>query len=159
MKMSIKYDKLLNLKDEIITENKNYMEEILEYEDILFEISKVIIKYRKENNLTQKALAEILTVNQVMISKLESGNYNPTFKQIHKISRKLTNSANLFTMVLQNIIDNMKLKYSIIYDTKISENDIKDENILFYSNYKYTNAQKGGFYGKEKCTSQFSIAG
>lgn len=58
--------------------------ELLDYTDVLVEIAKELINYRKKNNLTQKELAEKLNMNQTMISKLESGNYNATFKMLLK---------------------------------------------------------------------------
>lgn len=96
------------------TENKdikkvsNEVKEILEINEIFFSISKVIIEYRKENNITQTELAEKIGVNQTMISKIESGKYNPTFKQIYKISRKLTNSNEMFKNILKGILKNLE---------------------------------------------------
>lgn len=96
------------------TENKdikkvsNEVKEILEINEIFFSISKVIIEYRKENNITQTELAEKIGVNQTMISKIESGKYNPTFKQIYKISRRLTNSNKMFKNILKEILKNLE---------------------------------------------------
>ena len=137
------------------------IDEIIEYEEILFEISKSLKKYRQENNLTQKQLAKLLEFEQVMISKLESGNYNPTFKQLHKISRKLTNSASLLVNVLENIIDNLNQMYKSTYEVTIKKekyNSLKEEsNIIYMSDFKCD--LKGGNYGTEKCTSSISVAG
>lgn len=156
--MSIKYDELLNLTNKEIEANTDEIDEIIEYEEILFEISKKIVEYRKNNNLTQQQLADVLQVNQVMISKLESGNYNPTFKELHKISRKLTNSVDLFIDVLQGMITNLNNIFKMPY-TAIIEKDInssKEEGKLVYINdYK----SKGGSYGTEECTSSTSVAG
>ena len=77
--------------------------EILDYTDILVEIAKELINYRKKNNLTQKQLANKLNVNQTMVSKLESGNYNVTFKTLLKISYKLEENSDIFLETLQNI--------------------------------------------------------
>lgn len=60
-----------------------------ELDDILVEISLKIINYRINNNLTQKQLAVRLNVSQSMVSKLESGEYNPTIEQLWKISKGL----------------------------------------------------------------------
>ena len=38
-----------------------------------------------------------------MISKLESGAYNPTFTKIQEMCRKLTNSSEMFLEILENI--------------------------------------------------------
>ena len=42
-----------------------------------------------DNNLSQKQLAKKLGISQSMVSKLESGEYNPTVEQLWKISKKL----------------------------------------------------------------------
>ncbi|MCL0028125.1 helix-turn-helix transcriptional regulator [Peptococcaceae bacterium] len=63
--------------------------EYFELDDILIDISLKIINYRINNNLTQKQLAEKLGISQTMVSKLESGEYNPTIGQLWKISKKL----------------------------------------------------------------------
>ena len=105
--MSIDFDKLFNPRKEQIKTETTEIDEILEQEEILYIISKNIILYRKEHKLTQKQLAEELNVNQTMISKLESGKYNPTFKQIYKITRNLTKSSEMFKNILQEIIDNV----------------------------------------------------
>ncbi|MEQ2130139.1 helix-turn-helix transcriptional regulator [Caldanaerobacter subterraneus KAk] len=48
-----------------------------------------IFEFRIKNNLTQKQLAEKLGITQSMVSKLESGQYNPTVEQLWRISKKL----------------------------------------------------------------------
>ena len=117
--MSIDFNKLFDPDKEKINSDVSEIDEILELNEIYYIISKKIIEYRKENNLTQKELAKKINVNQTMISKLESGNYNPTFKQIHKISRKLTNSANMFKMILREIIQSLDNINNVEFTTKI----------------------------------------
>ncbi|HYE09868.1 MAG TPA: helix-turn-helix transcriptional regulator [Patescibacteria group bacterium] len=63
--------------------------ENFELDDILVGISLKLINYRINNNITQKELANILGISQAMISKLESGDYNPSIEQLWKISKKL----------------------------------------------------------------------
>lgn len=63
--------------------------ELFELDDILYDISIKIFDYRIKHNINQKQLAQILNVSQSMISKLESGEYNPTIEQLWKISKKL----------------------------------------------------------------------
>lgn len=58
--------------------------------------------------MTQNDLAKLLNVKQEMISKLESGHYNPTFKLIHDISRKIDNTNTLFVQILEDIIHSIK---------------------------------------------------
>lgn len=158
--MEINYDELMDFSTVEIKEDTSKIDEIIEYEEILFEISNSLKKYRKENNLTQKQLAKLLEFDQVMISKLESGNYNPSFKQLHKISRKLTNSAELFVNVLENIIDNINQMYKTTYELTIKKekyNKKEEDNIIYMSDYM-CNLQ-GGTYGTQKCTSTIPNAG
>lgn len=159
--MGINYSELMNFDEIEIKEDTSKIDEIIEYEEILFEISKSLKKYRQENNLTQKQLAKLLEFDQVMISKLESGSYNPTFKQLHKISRKLTNSASLLVNVLENIIDNLNQMYKTTYEVTIKNekyNKSKEiSNIILMSDFIYD--LQGGKYGAEKCTSNISVAG
>lgn len=48
-----------------------------ELSDILVDIACKTINYRLDNNITQKELADRLNITQTMVSKLESGEYNP----------------------------------------------------------------------------------
>ena len=41
---------------------------------------------RKEKNLTQKDLAELIGTKQSNISRFESGNYNPTLDFLNKLA-------------------------------------------------------------------------
>ena len=106
--MAINYDKLLNLDIEYKNQVDSELSEIIEENEILYSISKIFIEYRKEKKMTQKKFAELIGTNQTMVSKIESGKYNPTFKEIYKISRKLTNSTELFIKILKEILLNLK---------------------------------------------------
>lgn len=87
----------MTFNKEILTNPWDLIEEIaddetkeyFELDDILIDISLKIINYRINNNLTQQQLAEKLGISQAMVSKLESGDYNPTIEQLWKISKKL----------------------------------------------------------------------
>lgn len=163
--MSIKYDKLFNPDNIQITEDMSEIDTILEFEEILFAISEKIINYRKENNLTQKELADILNVNQTMISKLESGRYNSTFKVIYNISRKLQNSSNMFIDILDNIktkLSKMRIKeYNLEVESKdsiiknYSFNRVENTNLI---EIKYDNYVGGNFI-YEECTSSVPNVG
>ncbi len=104
--------------------------ELLDYTDVLVEIAKELINYRKKNNLTQKELAEKLNMNQTMISKLESGNYNATFKMLLKISYSLEKNSNIFLEILQKIRTNLiekenykNKKLNIVYKYQMENKD------------------------------------
>ena len=94
--------------------------------EILYSISKYLIKYRKENHLTQKEMAKILDMDQSMIAKLESGTYNPTFKKLFDITYKLTNNSDMYIDILEEIQYNVKLVDSISKEFYIFSSKIND---------------------------------
>jgi len=49
-------------------------------------IIEEIITARKENHLTQNGLAELIGTKQSNISRLESGNYNPSLGFLKKVA-------------------------------------------------------------------------
>ena len=51
-----------------------------------YELIKQIIKARAEKKMTQKQLAEKIGTRQSNIARLESGNYNPSFKFLQKVA-------------------------------------------------------------------------
>ena len=153
----INFDKLLNVKDLEIKGDVSEIDAVIEYEEVLLSISKSLRNYRIENNLTQRQLARKLGIKQEMISKLESGNYNPTFKLIHKISRDLTNSANLFLNILKDMIKNITNMYSVNYKVEYKMYSYKNEGKMSYLSFTENEDNKGGLYGKE-CTSPISDA-
>ena len=77
---------VMDFIDEIAS---NEAKKKFELDDILYSISIKIFNYRIEHNLSQKELAKKLEVTQAMVSKLESGQYNPSIEQLWKISKKL----------------------------------------------------------------------
>jgi predicted transcriptional regulator len=54
-----------------------------------YRIIEEIITARQERNLTQKDLAELVGTKQSNISRLESGNYNPTLEFLNKIAKAI----------------------------------------------------------------------
>ena len=128
--MKLNYDKLFNADTIIIEKDVSDINKIIEYEEILFSISEFLINYRKEKNLTQKKLASILNVNQTMISKLESGEYNPTFKQVYNISWKLSNSSDLFLKIIKSIEEKIKKVTSKEYQIQFTF----EKNANYYIN-------------------------
>ncbi|MBZ4647740.1 MAG: helix-turn-helix domain protein [Clostridia bacterium] len=87
--MSINKELLTNPWDLIDELSDEKTKEEFELDDILVDISLKILNYRINNEMTQKQLAEKLEISQAMVSKLESGDYNPTIGQLWKISKKL----------------------------------------------------------------------
>jgi DNA-binding XRE family transcriptional regulator len=61
----------------------------IEVELLLVDIASEFIKYRVAKDISQKELAKILGITQAMVSKLESGDYNPTIKFLFEICQKL----------------------------------------------------------------------
>ncbi len=166
--MNIDMNKLFDANEIEIKKDVSNIDEVLEYEQILLSISKTIAKYRNDNKLTQKELAKILENNQVMISKLERGNYNPTVKLLYTISRKLTKSSDLFISMLKEIITNLykskNISYTIQfkkYETyKYNVNTKKSDNITYLVN-EYNNKENYGgmIYGEINSTSRLSVNG
>jgi len=68
---------------------EKYSEYEFEYEDMLYDISTMIFKNRLSRNMNQSEFAELLDISQSMVSKLESGEYNPSIGQLLKVTRKL----------------------------------------------------------------------
>jgi len=54
-----------------------------------YDIIKQIIKARAEQGITQKELAERIGIRQSNISRLESGNYNPSLDFLKKVASGL----------------------------------------------------------------------
>ena len=107
--MSIDKSKLYDPFAEEIEESAE-IKEILDYSDVLATIANYLVEYRIKNNLTQKQFAEILGMKQTMISKLESGRYNPSFKMVLKISYTLSNDDTIFIEIMKKIETNLKKK-------------------------------------------------
>lgn len=95
--------------------------EKFQLDDMLYDISMKIFDYRMKNKLSQKKLADILGIKQSMVSKLESGLYNPTVEQLWKISQKL---GWKFEMLLED-----KTEVSTqIWDNAYSDDSFNDKD-------------------------------
>lgn len=57
--------------------------------DVMYDIKRQIIKYRIENNLSQKELAEKIGTKQSAISRLENDDYNPSIEFLDKVANAL----------------------------------------------------------------------
>ena len=142
--MKINYDKLFNPYNVEIKEDVSDIDAIIEYEEIMYAISEYIINYRKKHNLTQKQLAEKINKKQSMISKLESGDYNPTFKEIYNLSRMLENSSDIFIDILKSIESKIRKISLCNYKVKINLEDVTNK----YSNKKSSNVIEMPYKGK-----------
>lgn len=69
-------------------ENNEFCEEYKALEPE-YEIIKQILKARSELNLTQEELAKRIGIKQSNISRLESGNYNPSLDFLKKVAQGL----------------------------------------------------------------------
>lgn len=81
--------KKLNDPIEFFDDLDEEMKNQIELEGILVDIAGNIINYRIDNGLTQKGLAEKLNISQAMVSKVESGDYNPSVEFLFNVSKKL----------------------------------------------------------------------
>ena len=142
--MKINYDKLFNPYNVEIKEDVSDIDAIIEYEEIMYAISEYIINYRKKHNLTQKQLAEKINKKQSMISKLESGEYNPSFKEIYNLSRMLENSSDIFIDILKSIESKIRKISLCNYKVKINLEDVTNK----YSNKKSSNVIEMPYKGK-----------
>lgn len=144
--MKINYKKLL--KEDKFNVDKELLEKI-EYKEVLFILSQEIIEYREKNNLKQIDLANKLNMSQVMISKIESGTYNPTVKKLVQIWNALSNEninfgANLLIKIYNKIVKN----YNNCVMSEINQNE--QENYEFNEeNIKNTNSFCIKIKGKE----------
>lgn len=62
-----------------------------EYDElkVLYDIKREIIKFRIEQGLSQKELADRINTKQSAISRLESGEYNPSLEFLSKVANAL----------------------------------------------------------------------
>lgn len=107
-------------------------------------VAKAIKDFRKKYNFTQVDLANRLGVSQVMVSKLERGDYNPTLNQLLKISYKLTRSNVMFFDILNSITKTLKKDHIYIFDDeeKISIKQKTTSRTVKSSQKKKTKKQK-----------------
>jgi predicted transcriptional regulator len=77
-----------NEAKKVLLKNKEVQKE-LKNNEAEYRIIEEIIMARQKKNLTQKELAELIGTRQSNISRLESGNYNPTLEFLNKIARAM----------------------------------------------------------------------
>lgn len=77
-----------NKAKEIINSDPEVIQE-LENNALEYRLVKEIIKARHELNLTQEQLAKMVGTKQSNISRLESGEYNPTIEFLSKVAHAM----------------------------------------------------------------------
>lgn len=120
----------INLKD-FVKPTQEIDEQLLEnvdYNDMLFCVSKTLVDYRNHFNYTQEDIAKELNMSQVMVSKIESGKNNLSLKVLVKIWNKLSRkdynfSAILLNRMLKKAKENYDIKYNVnkVFYTVIEE--------------------------------------
>lgn len=139
-------DKVLFDPFSVEIEESLEISEALDYTDILVEVSRALVNYRKTQSLTQEQLSKILNMKQSMISKLESGEYNATLKMLLKISYTLEKDSSLFLDIIENIkkvlirkkqYNEINLKKDYIY--KVMNNNTKT---YYFKDYTLINFEK-----------------
>ncbi|PTV98380.1 DNA-binding XRE family transcriptional regulator [Halanaerobium saccharolyticum] len=76
-----------DLKNELFESEE--VKEKYEKLNVMYEIKKQIIRYRIENNLSQKELAEKIGTKQSAISRLENDGYNPGVEFLDKVAHAI----------------------------------------------------------------------
>ncbi len=77
--------------DEILAREMRNKKFAKAYQDLEFEyqIRELLLVRRIQQNLTQRQLAKKIGIKQPIISRLESGNYNPSVKFLKKVAKAL----------------------------------------------------------------------
>lgn len=88
--MTTKQSNKLKTHDELVAEEMGHDPSFrAEWERLALarEVAAELVRYRSENNLSQRALAKRLGVSQPRVAKLESGEHNPDVDTLVNISR------------------------------------------------------------------------
>ncbi len=72
-------------------------------EEIIYTIAKFFYQYRKDNQLTQKQLAQDMEIIQSKLSKIENGKYIPSLIELYEMLSKLSDSSDMFLYLLDCI--------------------------------------------------------
>ena len=84
-----RFDKTVPASDFFDHKDENFWKEV-SIDALLVDIASEFINYRADHQLSRKDLAEKLDISQSMVSKLESGEYNPTVRFLAEIAQKLS---------------------------------------------------------------------
>jgi DNA-binding XRE family transcriptional regulator len=74
----------------------------LENNSIEYQVVREIIKARYELNLTQEQLAKLVGTKQSNISRLESGEYNPTIEFLSKVAQAMGKTLRSLSIITLN---------------------------------------------------------
>ena len=93
--------------------------------DIKQIVGKRIQKYRKQSSLTQEALAELIGIDTISLSKIETGRNYPTSENITKLANAL--GVEIYELFVDDALkSNEQLLKEIMSDIdKISNNNQK----------------------------------
>jgi len=93
--------------------------------DIKQVVGKRVQKYRKQKGLTQERLAELIGIDTISLSKIETGRNYPTSENITKLARVL--GVNVYELFVDDALKtNEELLKEILLDIdKISNNNQK----------------------------------
>jgi len=104
------------------------IKEDFELDDMLYNIAIKIFDNRISRGMNQSEFSQLLGVSQSMVSKLESGDYNPTVEQLYKLSKKLNLQ---FEIILQELP--LEKKANIIWernlDKTVAKKTSKEERV------------------------------
>ena len=92
--------------------------------DLKQEVGKNIQKIRKERKITQENLAELINIETISMSKIETGKSYPTSENLSKIANIL-NVEPYELFIFENTKNTEELKQEIIHLVKNIEDDRK----------------------------------
>ncbi len=128
--------KIINSKDVVL--NKELLKKF-EYTDVLFAISDEVINYRKKYGLTQEQLAQKLHTTQVMISKIESGNYNFSVRKLVTLWFDLSDeNFSMGEKILTSILNEIRKNYLAIYSDIHNDYNYTHNFIKCFEKKKYS---------------------
>ncbi len=78
-----------NVRRKIVSDFTNQDKQLMEEELRKYDMLLTLRRLREKLKLTQEKLAEVANVPRTTITKIESGNYNPTIHTLDKIARAL----------------------------------------------------------------------
>lgn len=64
--------------------------------------TRALIEARNHSNMTQAELSKITGINQSNLSKIETGNGNPSFKTLKKIAKALNTTLDIRFIPIEN---------------------------------------------------------